>query len=507
MPSNSDFSLPSGKNSSFYQGEDFDDAIIDAIDASASSEGVSSDDDVAADRHRNENYNAYDEDLERGSLRTDSSCTENDGMSLESGDISIGSDCSDDNHSKDDQESIISNVPLVNDDESVLEMKNPAPVSQSVSSYVDQLNRKERGKSWLIIAGVVVFLAIIVGVPLAVTSLTGNKSKGVNDDNTIVQSPDSQNDQNSPWAFADNENVLDELFRSVEITMNGTISLSGLVMPTGGFEVAKDILEKAITETVSNSLTRDQTLMNVSVTSIGDRRGRILYRELEAGIFVVKYEMTVKERCRDCNDNVLESIRKALYLQVASDLIKAIATSDFNDNLHKQAKIAGNNALLSVIAIDGNFERQATLSTKPQPTALPTQPPAPQLQPIPAFNLPQRPLPPPKLPSSPITAFLPQLPPPPPTLHPSPIPIPGVTPHSPVTYAGDTPSTTMAPITSSPSLSPVTVAPVTQAPFTLPPVEFAPTDPPVIITLPTRRPTKRPTPRPTPRPTFRPTPR
>lgn len=501
MQSNSDFSLPSGKKSRIYKGEDFDDAIINAMDAS--SERASSDYGAAADMHRNEDYNDYDDDddVERGSLNTDSSGgSEADGMSLQSDDISIDSDsdCSgeDENKDEDDHVSVISNVPLVNDDESVMEMKNPAPVSQSVSSYVNQLNRKERGKTWLITAGVLIFIAITVGVPLAVTSLSGNKSKGVSDGNTVEQSSDSQTDQNIPSVFANDENALDKLFRSVEVTMNGAISLSGLVIPTGESEVAKDVLEKAITETVSKSLTRDQTLMNLSVTSIGESKGRILYRVLEEGIFVVKYEMIVKERCRDCNDNVFESIRKALYIQVASDVIKAIATGDFNDDLHNQAKIAGNNALLSAIAFDGFFERQASLST--QPTAPPTRLPTPQLQPIPAFNIPQRPLPPSKQPSSPITAFLPQLPPPP-TLRPSPI--------SPVAQATyfDTPSpTTMAPVTSSPSLSPVTEAPVTQAPFTLPPVEFAPTDPPVIVTP---KPTRRPTKRPTPRPTIWPTPR
>ena len=487
MPSNPDFNLPSGENSlslnKIYQGEDFDDAIINAMNAS--SEKVAADYGIDAGMHRRESNKNYDGDVEIGSFsRGSSDGSEADNMSLESDDMSMVSDSSDknDNNDNDHHDSFVPHVPLVNDDESVMEMKNPAPVSQSVSSYVDQLNRKERGKSTLIKAGVfLIFIAIIVGVPLAVVSLTGNKSKGVSDDNVVVQSPGSQNDKNSPWANAGDENVLDNLFRSVEITMNGTLSLSGLAIPTGSIEAVKVVLGQAIAETVSNSLTQDQTVMDVTVKSIDDGGGRILFRVLEDGFSLVEYEMTVKEKCRDCNDNILQSMREALYQQVASDLIDAIDTGDFTDNLHKQAKNSGNNLLLSAIVIDGDFEAHSSLSTQPNnelSPALPTQPPTPQR--IPAFTLPQ-------------------LPPPPPTPPPS------------ATIYVITRSPTTAPITPSPTLSPVTTSPATEAPFTLPPVEFVPTDPPVLTAPPvellTLKPTKSPTKRPTARPTPRPTPR
>ena len=491
MPSNPDFKLPptpSGKDLSptkIYQAEDFDDAIINAMNAS--SEKVDANDGVASDTYqRSENDNGHDDNFERrGSFGTDSSDgSEADNMSLESDDMSIASDCSDKNNRNDHDNDRVSHVPLVNDDESVIEMKNPAPVSQSVSSYVDQLNRKERGKSLLIKAGVfLAFIAIIVGVPLGVISTNDNKSKDVSDGD--AQSPDS------PWTDTGDENVLDNIFRSVEITMNGTLSLSGLVIPHDKLEDAKDTLEKSISETVSKSLTQDQNVVDVSVTSIDGIGGRIRYRVLKEVIVRVKYEMTVEERCRDCK--ILQNMKEVLYQQVASDFIKAIATGGFTEELHKQAKKSGNNALLSAIAIDGIFETQSALPTQPNNAISrewPTQSPTPPQ--VPEFNLPQ---------------ILPPSPTPPPR------PISDVATNSPVaqTTHVNTPSpTAIAPIISSPTLSPVTKT-TTPAPFSLPPVEFAPTDPPVFtappVELVTPKPTTSPTKRPTPRPTIQPTPR
>ena len=492
MPSNNHLNLPptpSGKDLSptkIYQAEDFDDAIINAMNAS--SEKVDAENGAASGTYqRSDNDNGSDNNFERrGSFGTDSSdSSEADNMSLESDDMSMASDYSDKNDRNDNDHDSVSHVPLVNDDESVIEMKNPAPVSQSVSSYVDQLNRKERGKSTMIKAGVcLAFIAIIVGVPLAVISTkNGNKSKEVSDGN--AQSP------GSPWTGTGDENVLDNIFRSVEIRMNGTLSLSGLVIPNGKVEDVKDTLEKSIADTVSKSLTQDQNVIDVSVTSIDGSERRIRYRVLEEAIVLVEYEMTVEERCRDCNDKILQNMKEVLFQQVASDFTKAIATGDFTEDLHKQATSSGNNALLSAIAIDGNFETQSALPTQPDNAISrewPTQSPTPQQ--VPEFNLPQ---------------ILPPSPTPPPR------PIPDVAANSPVaqTYVSTPSPTTMAPITSSPTLSPVTAAPVTQAPFALPPVEFVPTDPPVLTAPPVElvKPTKSPTKRPTPRPTIRPTPR
>ena len=505
MPANLDFNQSSSDNSlsftKIHQGDDFDDLIQDAMNASArsmhaSSEKIAEDDGatVAANiTHPSEyDYNFDEEDLERGSLSTGSSNgSDADAMSLASDDISVVSDCDKEPNNDDSHDSLVSHVPLVNDDESVMEMKNPAPVSQSVSTYVDQLNRREHGKSRLIKAGVfAIFIAVIVGAALTVISVTGSKDKGTGDGLVVMQSPGSPNDQNSPGANAasDEKNVLDNLFRSVEITLDGTLSLSGLVVPIDRREAVKNTLEKAIAETVSNSLTQDQTVTDVTVISIDGGGEKIRYRVLDDSSQVVVYEMTVKEKCRDCDDTILESMREALYQQVASDLIESIDTGAFTDNLHKQAKTSGNNVLLSAIAIDGDFEGHASPPTQPNneaSLALPTQPPTPQQ--IPEFTLPQ--------------------PPPPPTPPPRPTNEATYSPVAQTTYVSTPSPTTMAPITTSPTLSPVTAAPVTKAPFTLPPVEFAPTDPPVYTAPPVEFATPKPTKRPTNKPTLRPTPR
>jgi hypothetical protein len=393
----------------------------------------------------------------------------------------MASDYSDKNDRNNNDHDSISHAPLVNDDESVIEMKEPAPVSQSVSSYVDQLNRKERGKSIFIKTGVLLaIIAIIVGVSLAVVSRNGNESKDVSDGN--VQSPAS------PWEGTGDENVLDNIFRSVEVTMNGTLSLSGPVIPNDKLADVKDTLESSISETVSKSLTQDQNVVDVTVTSIDGIGRRFLYRVLEEDNVLVEYVMTVQERCRDCNDNILQAMREGLYQQVMSDFIKAVATGDFTEVLHDQAKNSGNNALLSAIATDGNFEPQSALPAQPNNAisrTSPTQSPTPQQ--VPEFNLPQ-------------------ILPPSPTQPPRPIPGEATNPPAPAAQAV---VSTPSPTTLTPTLSPVTTAPATQAPFSLPPVEFAPTDPPVLtappVELMTMKPTKSPTKRPTPRPTFRPT--
>jgi hypothetical protein len=467
MSANPDSNRSSSDNSmsfnKIHHGDDFDAMIQNAM--SASSEQVSEAANIA---HPSENDDNFTEDLERGSLSAGSSAgSDADANSLGSDDISVVSD------EEDHQDSFVSHVPLVNDDESVMEMKNPAPVSQSVSSYVDQLNRRERGKSRLIIAGVFAFfIAFTVGITFAVISVTGSKEKGVGTGQVVGQSPGSPKDQNSPGVNAGEENILDNLFRSVEIIIDGTISLSGLVIPTGMLKAVKDSLEKAIAETVSNSLTQDQTVTGVIVTL---SRGRVLYRVLN-DISVVVFEMTVKEKCRDCDDKILQSMKETLYQRVVSGLMEAIDTGDFTDNLHKQAKTSGNNALLSVNAIDADFAMRASQPTQPNNQ-------------VPEF-------------------ILPQLPPPSPTLPPS--TISNVATYSPVaqtTYVSTPHPTTMAPITPSPTLSPVTAAPVTKAPFALPPVEFAPTDPPVLTAPPVVLATPNPTKNPTNSPTLRPTPR
>lgn len=507
--SSSDTSLSFTK---IHQGVDFDALIENAMNSS--SEMVAGDNKAAAvaadavDSNENDNY---DEDLEKGSVSTTSSNdTYGDDMSLGSDDISVDGG---DNISVEEQKTkkrganyYEPHAPLVNDDESVMEMKNPAPVCQSVSSYVDQLNRRDRSKSRLIRAGVfAILVAVIVGIALAIIS-TGKKGKSGG--NTQLAAP---KDQSSPGANTGDESVLDKLFRSAELTIDGTISLSGLFVPDGELEIVKDTLEKTIGGTVSSSLASGQTVTDVTVSSIDSGDGRILFRALQS-IALASYTITVKESCRDCDDNKLQSIRKALYQKVVSGLDEAIDTGEFTENLHMQAKISDNSALLSAIAIDGDFEGQAEWLDN---GLLPTQPPVPER--IPEFDIPES-----DVPESDIPEFdIPEL-----TTQPSPSPIStsgeiatliDIT-SSPVTQAVTvtTPSpTTMAPVTPRPTPSPVTLAPVTRAPFAPPPVEFTPTDPPVFTAppvefatdKPTKSPTRRPTLRPTLRPTNRPTPR
>lgn len=503
--SSSDTSLSFTK---IHHGVDFDALIENAMNSS--SEMVAGDNKAAAadvdavDSNENDNYG---EDLEKGSVSTTSSNdTYGDDMSLGSDDISVDNGDNirvEEQKTKNHGANYEPHAPLVNDDESVMEMKNPAPVCQSVSSYVDQLNRRDRSKSRLIRAGVfAILVAVIVGIALAIVS-TGKKG------NTQLAAP---KDQSSPGANTGDESVLDKLFRSAELTMDGTISLSGLVVPNGELEIVKDTLEKTIGGTVSSSLASGQTVTDVTVSSIDSGDRRILYRALQS-IALASYTITVKESCRDCDDNKLQSMRKALYQKVASGLDEAIDTGEFTENLHMQAKISDNSALLSAIAIDGDFESQAEWLDNGLP---PTQFPIPET--IPEFDVPEF-----DMPEFDIPEFdIPEL-----TTQPSPSPIStsgeiatliDIT-SSPVSQAVTVttpPPTTKTPVTPRPTPSPVTRAPVTRAPFAPPPVEFAPTDPPVFTAppvefatdKPTKSPTRRPTLRPvTLRPTNRPSPR
>ena len=98
--------------------------------------------------------------------------TGSDAASLDSGEISGESDISE----VENREKSYVPQPLVNDDESTIAMKDPSPETQTVSSYVDQLNQQERRKSRLIkLGGFAILIAIIVAVILAVVMLNGNK--------------------------------------------------------------------------------------------------------------------------------------------------------------------------------------------------------------------------------------------------------------------------------------------------------------------------------------------
>jgi len=117
------------------------------------------------------------EDLEEGGgIGSDAS-------SLDSKEISGGSILSDVDVDVREMESY-SPAPLINDDESTIDMRPPAPQMQTVSSFVEQLNRREKNKSKLFKGGACALcIAIIVGAVLAVVTLTGG-----NDDNSSQSS-------------------------------------------------------------------------------------------------------------------------------------------------------------------------------------------------------------------------------------------------------------------------------------------------------------------------------
>ena len=464
MPAKDDFILPSGEKR-IHRGNDFDDLIQQAMDLSSHHDDEfldSAENDIGHNKDDNDDK----DNVESGSLSDDSKgdSSDSDG-SLESDDLSMV----DDNSDKDvDGDSYVPNVPLVDDFESVMEMKHPAPMGQSVSSYVDHLNQRGRGKSTMIKAGVfAILIAVVVGVTLSVLSMTDSKDVSVDDDNLVLQSSgDSQVE--TPGE----EIIIDNLFHSVEITINGALYLSGLVIPVGGLERVKDIFEMVIAETVSISLELNQTVLNVSVAKISTK-----VKEDQA-VSIVNYKVVVEEKCRDCSQK--EGMEEALHQHVLSDTIEAIKTGYFTDNLHKRARIQGNNILLSAIVIDGEVEGHAATLTQPS-YEFPTQQPSPKR--IPEIMMTLSPSPPPT---------------------PPPRPIPTLATSYPVTEAVTelirTPPPTPAP-TPLLTISPITSAPMTRAPFPLPLVEFAPTDPP--SDMPTKRPTQLPTNRPSPSPTPR----
>ncbi|KAL9191282.1 hypothetical protein ACHAXT_000988 [Thalassiosira profunda] len=177
-------------NKSSFYGEDIFDDLIDGITASKNEE-TEVDDERAPD-------NGFDADappdrkisidlegLEDGS-QGDSTTSPGDAGSLDSGEISGESDVSEVEEQMAMKDANYVAPPLINDDESTVDMRPPAPQSQTVSSYVDQLNQREKNRSRMIKAGAfAICIAIIVGVALAITSLTGND--GGPDNGTTVQ--------------------------------------------------------------------------------------------------------------------------------------------------------------------------------------------------------------------------------------------------------------------------------------------------------------------------------
>lgn len=104
-----------------------------------------------------------------------------DASSLDSKEISGQSILSDVDVDLREMETSYTPPPLINDDESTIDMRPPAPQIQSVSSFVEQLNRREKNKSKLFKAGAcALFVAIIVGVVLVVITFTGGNNEDGN---------------------------------------------------------------------------------------------------------------------------------------------------------------------------------------------------------------------------------------------------------------------------------------------------------------------------------------
>ena len=155
---------------SYYDEDTFDDLIARALDS------TTIDDDLlgqveptkrAKDMNDDDADVDLEESLEGGDVRDDAS--------LDSSDISGESTISEEN-----EKAMSYNAPpLVNDDESTIDMRPPAPEVSTVSSYVEQLNHYERSKGKFIKAAVcAICIAIIVGVVLSVFAATGNKDEG-----------------------------------------------------------------------------------------------------------------------------------------------------------------------------------------------------------------------------------------------------------------------------------------------------------------------------------------
>jgi len=173
--------VPDDEDPESFYGEDiFDDIIAKAMEAESKMESAPTNTNSERIAVKGTPGDLENRQSNRGTGNDYSygSAPEHDAASLDSGEISGESDISamDAEHGENGKTNPYNPSPLVNDDESTIDMRPPAPNNQTVSSYVDQLNRSERSKGRLIKAGsFAICIAIVVGVVLAVISLTGNK--------------------------------------------------------------------------------------------------------------------------------------------------------------------------------------------------------------------------------------------------------------------------------------------------------------------------------------------
>jgi len=165
-----------------YNKDDFDDMISAAV--------------IEPTRRGRQLQEGHNDQDDNGPIMVDSTPddapSEDDDMnSLNSDDISGGSDISDVEQAREANGKAgnknFTPRPLINDDESTVDMRPPAPVNQSVSSYVEALNQQQTRKNRVIKCGMVfILLSVIIGVVLAIVSVTGkntsNDVSGVEDD-------------------------------------------------------------------------------------------------------------------------------------------------------------------------------------------------------------------------------------------------------------------------------------------------------------------------------------
>ena len=213
---------PASSAADEFYGEDmFDDLIAKAMESEPKNGGGSK---KKKSKSSSSKRNKKDDDsidiiadIEAGNSNDD-----NDANSLDSGEISGESDISEV------EEKVKSYIapPLVNDDESTIDMRPPAPQNrdQTVSSYVDQLNRQERSKSrWIRAGAFAILIAIVVGVILAVISLTGDKggdSAGPDGNSFTVANPEGEGDKGPQQVSPSSPDV------------EGTVEIQNMGIPT-----------------------------------------------------------------------------------------------------------------------------------------------------------------------------------------------------------------------------------------------------------------------------------
>jgi hypothetical protein len=243
----------------YYSEHDFDDMIAGVIEPTKRSSGGRHD---HRQQQQQEEYNEYEQDQfssdddhnnddeyqqqhqgpmvdilpnARGSTSEDEDDNDGDAVSLNSDDISGGSDISDverqqntkggSSNSKNKKRDNFQPRPLINDDESTVDMRPPAPVNQSVSSYVEALNQAQTRKNRIVKLGMLLtFVGIIVGIVLGVVSATsGNNNEG-KELNSELEYNGGENNNSSISGLGSNQISVKEGYMGNGTTYSPTIS-------------------------------------------------------------------------------------------------------------------------------------------------------------------------------------------------------------------------------------------------------------------------------------------